>query len=127
MDLESAIPIPCPFVDAMAYGGIGGVAAVITLALVGIDPCAASRHVFGNQVVAGSRVCMITHPETLLTRLPQDHTDNGWVIVGVSEVPYSFMGTPAERFSGVAVGRTFFPRRSGTVRPPRKPSHPSPL
>jgi hypothetical protein len=70
VDLESAIPIPCPFVDAMAYGGVGGVAAVITLALVGIDPCAAGRHVFGNQVVAGSRVRMITYPETLLTRLP---------------------------------------------------------
>jgi hypothetical protein len=64
------IAIPGPVADPVAHGGVGGVAVVIALPLVRIEPRAVGGHVVGNQRVAGSRVRVIAHPETLLPRLP---------------------------------------------------------
>ena len=94
VDLTAAITIviPGPFAGTVAHGGVGGVAPMIALPLVRIEPRAVGRNVVGNQLVAGSRVRVITHPEALLTCLPRDHTDNRWAIVAIGTMPLALIG-----------------------------------
>jgi hypothetical protein len=62
MDLTAAIPIaiPAPFAGPVTHGGVGGVAAMIALPLVRIEPRAVGRKVLGDQLVAGVPVRMTT-------------------------------------------------------------------
>ena len=129
VDFTAAITIviPGPFAGTMAHGGVGGVAAMIALPLVRIEPRAVGRNVVGNQLVAGPRVRVITHPETLLPRLPRDHADDGGPIVAVCTMSFTLIGAPPWRVGGIAMGRAFFPLRSGTAHPPRRRCQPSPV
>jgi hypothetical protein len=128
VDFTAAIPIviPGPFAGPVAHGGVGGVAAMIALPLVGKELHAVGRNVVGNQLVAGPRVCVITHPKPLLPRLPRDHADDRGAIVGVGAVSFALIAAPPWRVGGIAMGRAFFPRRSGTVHRPRRRYQPSP-
>ena len=123
VDLASAIAIiiPRPLVHAVADRGMGRMAAPIALPFVGIELRAASRHVLRDQGTARARVRMVADPEALLARVPRDDTDDGRTIVGVGAVPFALIGAPAGRIRGVAMGRAFFPPRSGTVRRPQRP------
>src|SRR6266545_7994062 len=118
MDLALAITIVVsrPFMHTVANRAMGGMAATIARPFVGIEPRAAGRHVFGDEIVAGPRVRMVTDPKPLLARLARDHTDNRGTIIGIGAVPFALIGTPAGRIEGVAMGRAFFPRRFGTTR-----------
>src|SRR5919197_36393 len=102
MDLTEAIPIgiPRPLVYAVADGGMGRMATTIALPLVGIESCATGRHVVGNEVVAGPRVRVITHPEAVLTCLPRYQTNNGWAIVGISAMPFALIRASTWRVGG---------------------------
>jgi hypothetical protein len=83
MDLASAIPviIPCPLARTVPDGGVEWIVGTIALPLVGIELCPANSNVFGNQPLTGPHMCVITHPEALLARLPRDQTmigSNRW-------------------------------------------------
>ena len=71
MDLASAVPIsiPGPFVDAMAYGGMGGMAAAITLPFIRVQDRAMPWDILGDQVSTGAPVRMVADPKTLFARL----------------------------------------------------------
>jgi hypothetical protein len=122
VDLTSAITIviPGPFTGTVAHGGMGGVAPMIALPLVRIEPRTVGQNVLGYQLVAGMRVRVLTHPEALLTCLPRDHADNGGTIVRVGAVPPALIGASAGGISGIAMGRAFFPPRSDRVHPPQR-------
>jgi hypothetical protein len=86
------------------------VAPMIGLPLVSIEPHAVGRNIVGNQLMAGSRVHVITHPETLLTRLPRHHTDDGSPIIGVCAMSLPLFTALPLRVSGITMGCAFFPR-----------------
>jgi hypothetical protein len=128
VDLASAIPIviPRPLMHAVADGGMAWVAPPIALPLIGIEQRAARRKVLRDQGRAGARVCMVADPPALLPRLTRDHADDGWAVIGIGTVPLPFIGTSAWRIARVAMGRTFFPQRSGRVHRPQRRCRPSP-
>jgi hypothetical protein len=68
MDLAAPIPIgiPCPFMHAVADSGVCRMAATIALPLVGIQPCAASRHAVGDETVTRPCVRVVAHPEAMM-------------------------------------------------------------
>jgi hypothetical protein len=80
VDFTSTLPIiiPGPFAGTVAHGGMGGVAAMITLPLVGVERCATSGDVVSHQMAAGLSVRMVADPPALLARVARDHTDDGW-------------------------------------------------
>jgi hypothetical protein len=71
VDFTAAITIiiPGPFAGAVAHGGMGGVAAMITLPLVSVERRAASGDVVSNEVAAGLPVRMVADPPALLARV----------------------------------------------------------
>jgi hypothetical protein len=71
VDLASTVPIliPSPFVDAMADGSMGRMAAAITLPCIRVQDRVMPRDIFGDQVRACAPIRVITHPKTLLARL----------------------------------------------------------
>src|SRR5919109_5183050 len=122
VDFTAAIPVivPGPFAGAVAHGGMGGVAAMITLPLVGVERRAASGDVVSNQGVAGLPVRMVTDPPALLAGVARDDTDDGRAIVRISPVPFALVGAPPGWICRVRMGCAFFPLRFGTVRRPRR-------
>jgi hypothetical protein len=128
VDLPSAVPviISGPFVDAVADRGMGRVTPPVALPLVGIQPCAASREVFHDELMTRPSVGAVTHPEPLLACLTRDETDNGRTIIGIGAVPLALIRAPAGRIRGVAMGGTFFPPRSDTVHLPQRRRRSSP-
>jgi hypothetical protein len=122
MDLASAVAIIIagPFVDPVADGSMGRMAPVVTLPFIGVEDRSLPRHILGDEVSTGALVRVITYPKSLLTRVPADDADDGWPIVGVCPMPFPLVGTPPGRIGGIAMRRAFFPRRSGTVRPPQR-------
>src|SRR5687767_7038165 len=85
VDFVSAIAviIPRPLVHTMADRGMGWMAPPIALPLIGIELRAARGDVLRNQGRTGAPICMVAHPEALLTRVPRDDADNRGTIVGV--------------------------------------------
>jgi hypothetical protein len=120
-----AIVIPGPFADAVAHRGMGGMAAVIALPFISVQDRALQWDILGDQVSARVPVRMVAHPKTLLPRLARDNTNDGRSIIGIGAVPPPFIGPAARRVAGVAMGRTFFPQRSGRVHPPQRRYRPS--
>jgi len=97
-----------------------GLGPAIALPLVGMEPRATRGDVLCDQRRAAPPIGLVTNPEVLLTRVPRDDTDQRWPVVGVGPVPLALLGTPPGRISGITMGRTVFPRRFGTVRPPQR-------
>jgi hypothetical protein len=64
------IIIPRPFVHAVTGGRMIRMAASIARLLVGVELCAASRNVFGDEAAARPRVGVITAPKAVLARFP---------------------------------------------------------
>jgi hypothetical protein len=128
MDFTAAIAIiiPCPFVDAMADRGRGGMTPPVALPLIGIQLRAASRQVFDDEPVTSPPVRVVAHPQTLLARLTRDDTDDRGPIVGVGAMAFTPIGASAGRVIRVAMGRAFFPPRSDPTRPPQRRYPPSP-
>ena len=122
VDFAAAIPIiiPGPLVHAMAHGGMGRMAATIALPLVRVQDCAVAWDILGNEIVAGTLVRMIAHPETLFARLSRDHADNRGTIVRIGAVPSPLIGPPPGWVMGIRMGRAFFPPRSDRARRPRR-------
>jgi hypothetical protein len=110
-----AIIIPGPFVDAVAHGGVGRVAATIALPFICIQDCALQRDVFGDQGSAGALVRTVAHPQALLARVARDNADDGGPIVGVGPMAFALIGASTRRVTGIAMGRAVFPPRSGTM------------
>ena len=117
--LAITIIIPRPFVYAMADGGMGWMTAPVALPFVGVQPRTASRKVFGDEGTARPRVRVVAHPQALLARVARDDADDGGPIVGIGAVAFALIGASTWRVTGIAMGRAFFPPRSGTVRPPQ--------
>jgi hypothetical protein len=113
--------IPRPFMDTMADRRLGWMTAPIALPFVGVQPRAASRHGFGEEGPARPRVRGVVHPEALLSRVARNNADDGGPIGGISAVAFALMGASTWRVPGIAMGRAFFPPRSGTVRRPQTP------
>jgi hypothetical protein len=120
-----SIRVARPFVHAVANGGMGGMTAGIALPLVGREERATSRHVFGDEIVAGPPSGMITDPEALLPCRPRHDTDDRWAIIGLGPMALALISPPPWRVGGVTMGRAFVPRRSDTVHPPQRPCQPS--
>jgi hypothetical protein len=120
VDLAVAIPILIarPLVHAMTDGRMRRMAATIAGPLIGIQPRMA-WDIGDDQVVTGPRVRVITHPEAVLTRLPRDHTQNRWTIVGIGPMPLALVRASSWRVMGVAMSGAVFPPGSGRVRPPQ--------
>jgi hypothetical protein len=112
VDLTSAIPtlLPGLFVDTVAHGCVGRMAALITLPGIRVQDRAMPRNVHRDQGRVGPPVHVVAHPKTLLARLARQHTDDGWAIVCIRAVPLVLLRTPAGGISGVAMGRACFPR-----------------
>jgi hypothetical protein len=116
-----AVIIPCPLVHTVGNSGMARMAPPIALPRIGMEPCAARGDVLRDQGRAGAPICMVAHPEALLTHVPRDEADNRRAVVGVAPMPSPLIGTPPGRISGIAMGRTLFPRRFGRVRLPQRP------
>jgi hypothetical protein len=115
-----AIVIPCPLMDAMTDRRMGRVTPSVALPLIGIQPRAASREVFPDELMTRPSVGVVAHPKTLLARLTRDDTDNGRAIIGIGAVPLALIRAPARRIYRVAMRGAFFPPRSDTVHPPQR-------
>src|SRR5687768_7307928 len=116
-----AIIIPRPFVYTMADGGMSWMTAAVALPFVGVQPRAASWNIVGDERAASPCVCVVTHPKALLTRVARNNADDGGPIVGIRAVAFALIGASTWRVPGIAMGRAFFPPRSGTVRRPQTP------
>jgi hypothetical protein len=121
-DLAAAIPIviASPFMHAVADRRMGRMTATIALPFIGVEYHARSRDVGRDHVITGGFGCVIADPETALARVVRDDADDGQTIVGKGSGPFPLVRPPSGRIRGVKRGRTFFPRRSGTVRPPQR-------
>ena len=128
MDLAQAITIiiPRPFAHAMGNRGMARMAAAITLPFIGVEQGAAWGHVLGHERVTGLPIRMVTNPQALLARVARDDADNRGTIVGRGAVAFALIGASAWRVVRMAMGRAFFPPRSGTVRRPQTPCRSSP-
>ena len=119
--LTITIVIPRPFAYPMADCAMDWMATPITLPLVGVQLRAASRKVFGDEGTARPCVRVVAHPKALLARVPRDDADNGGPIVGIGAVSPALIGASTWWVTGIAMGRAFFPPRSGRVRQPQTP------
>src|SRR5262245_40133977 len=74
VDLPFAVSVISsgPFVDAVADRGMGRVTSPVALPLVGIQPCAASREVFHDELKTRPSVGAVAHPKPLLACLTRD-------------------------------------------------------
>src|SRR5262245_11306953 len=111
-----AIVIPCPFVRSVAYGSMRRMAAGIGVGLVGIEHRAADRDVLVDQRMAGLLIGVLADPKAMFTALPRHQVNDGWAIVVVGAAPALLIGAPPRRVGRIGMRRTFFPRRSDTVR-----------
>ena len=116
-----AIIIPRPFVCTMADGGMSWMTAAVALPFVGVQPRAASWNIVGDERAARPCVCVVAHPKALLTRVTRNNADDGGPIVGIRAVAFALIGASTWRVTGIAMGRAFFPPRSGRVRRPQTP------
>jgi hypothetical protein len=123
MHFASAIGIiiPRPFVDAVPDRGMRWMTAAVALPFVGVQPRAASWDIFGDERAARPCVRVVAHPPALLARVPRDDADDGGPIVGVGPVALALIGASTWWIAGIAMGRAFFPPRSGRVRRPQMP------
>jgi hypothetical protein len=99
---------------------MGRMTAPIALPFIGVEDRARSRDVCRDHVVTGGCGCVIADPETALARVSRDDADEGRTIVGKGALPCPLVSPPSGRLRGVKMGRAFVPRRSGTMRPPRR-------
>jgi hypothetical protein len=116
-----AVIIPRPFVYTMADGGMSWMTAAVALAFVGVQPRAASWDIFGDERAARPRVRVVAHPQALLARVPRNDANDGGPIVGRGAVALALIGASPRWVTGIAMGRAFFPPRSGRVRRPQMP------
>jgi hypothetical protein len=123
VDLAAAVPviIPGPFADAVADRGMGWVTTSVALPLIGIQLCAAHQKVFHHELMTRPSVRVVAHPKTLLARVAGDDADDGKTIIGIRAVPLALIGASPRWVTGIAMGRAFFPPRSGRVRRPQMP------
>ena len=127
VDVTAAITIiiPGPCAGAVAHGGMGGMAAMITLPLVGGERRVASRDVVSHQVAAGVPVPMVADPPARLARVPRDDADDGRAIVRIRPVPFALVAAPPGWIGRVKVRRAVVPPRVDTARRPQRPCHAS--
>jgi hypothetical protein len=118
--LTITIIIPGPFVGAVTYAGVGGMAAVIALPFVGVEHRADNRDILRDPVVTSPLGRVIANPEAVLARVPRHHTDKGWAIIGIGAVTLPLISAPPGRISRVRMECAVFPPRSGTARPPQR-------
>jgi hypothetical protein len=111
-----AIIIPRPFVSTMADGGMNWMTAAVALLFVGVQPCATSWNIIGDERAASPCVRVVAHPKALLARVPRNEADDGGPIVGIGAVALALIGASTRWVTGIAMGRAFFPPRSGRVR-----------
>ena len=118
--LASAVPLLLsgPFVAAVTDRGTGGVTPPGALPLIGIPPCAASREVFPEGLLARPSVGVVAHPQPRLARRPRDEAAKGRASRGRGAVPLALRRAPGRRLCGGA--------RRGAVVPPRAETAPPP-
>jgi hypothetical protein len=123
MHFASAIVIiiPRPFVDAVADRGMSWMTAAVALPFVGVQPRAARWNTVGDERAASPCVGVVTHPKALLACVPRNDADNRGPIVGIGAMALALIGPSTWRVTGIAMGRAFFPPRSGRVRRPQTP------
>jgi hypothetical protein len=128
MDFALAITviIACPFVDTVADGGMSWMTPPVALPFVGVQPRAVSWNVFIDEAMARPSVRVVAHPKALLTCIARNDADDGGPIVSIGAVAFALVGTATWRVAGIAMGRAFFPPRSGTIRQPQTPCPSSP-
>jgi hypothetical protein len=121
-----AIVLTGPLADTMAHRGMGRLAAVIALPLIGVQPCTASWKVLDEEPVTSPSVRMVAHPKTRLACLARNDPDDRGAIVGVGPMALALLGASAGRVGWGAMGRAFFPPRSEPTRPPQRRCPPLP-
>jgi hypothetical protein len=127
MDLAAPIPlgIPGPGMPAGADRGVCRMAAPVAPPLVGRQPCAARRHVVGEEAVPRPCVRVVAAPEARRPRLPRQEADEGGPIVGSGAVPWALMGASTGRGGGIARRRALLPQRADPAPPPRRMGQPA--
>jgi hypothetical protein len=123
LTLPITIVIPRPFAHRVGNRGMARMTTPITLPFICVEERVPGGDGVGNKVAAGVLVRMVTDPPALLTRVARDDTDDGRAIVRIRPVPLAFVGAAPGWICRVRVRRAFFPRRFGTIRRPRRPSH----
>src|SRR6266498_5898888 len=98
---------------------------MIAAVLVRVDDRPIAHHSFGKNALAGRLVAMPDHPAALFAAVATDDMDDRWPVVVIGAMPPLFIGAPARPIVRVAMGRTFFPPRSGRSHLPRRSAHPS--
>jgi hypothetical protein len=122
MDFASTITIMIarPFANPVANRGMGRVTPAVALPFVRVQLRPVSRNGFGDERLARPPVRVVTHPKTLLACLARDDAKDGGAIIGEGAMAFVLIGPSAWRVVRGAMGRAFFPRRFGTIHPPRR-------
>ena len=115
------VVIPRPFAHTMGDRGMAWMTAPVALPFVGVQPRTDSRNVFINEAVARPPVRVVAYPKALLACVTRDDADDGRPIVGIGAMASPLIGPSTWRVAGIAMGRAFFPPRSGTARRPQTP------
>jgi hypothetical protein len=111
-----SIIIARPLMHTVADRGMARMTSPIALPLISIEPRATSREILRDQGRAGARVRMGADPPALLPRRARNHTDDRGPVIGVSPMPFAFIGAPPRRVGGVWVRGAFFPPHCDRVR-----------
>jgi hypothetical protein len=107
--LAITLVVSRPFMPPIANRAMGGMAATIARPCVGIEPRAAGRHAFDEEIVAGPRVRLVTGPKPLRARLARDHPDNRGTIMGRGTCPVRLWARRRGGSRGARGGGRCFP------------------
>jgi hypothetical protein len=120
------IAIARPCIHAVADRRLKRMTPIVALPRIGAATRARNWDICRDPVVTGVFGRVVADPNTALACLARDDADDWGAIVGEGAVAFALIGPSAWRVVRVAMGRAFFPRRFGTIHPPRRrcpPSH----
>src|SRR3712207_5833062 len=100
---------------------------MVTAVFIRIDDRRVTGDRFAENPVTGGLVAMSNHPTPLFPGLAADNMNDRRPVVVIGAVARLLVGASSRQVVGGAMGRTFFPPRSGKSHPPRTSGHPSDL
>jgi hypothetical protein len=103
-----SIIIPRPLMHTVVDSRMARMTLPVALPLISREQRAASREILRDQGRAGARVGMVADPQTLLSCLARNHTDDRGPVMGIGPMPFAFIGAPPGRVGGVRVRGPFF-------------------
>jgi hypothetical protein len=95
-----SIIIPRPLMHTVVDSRMARMTLPVTLPLISREQRAASREILRDQGRAGARVGMVADPQTLLSYLARNHTDDRGPVMDIGPMPFAFIGAPPGRVGG---------------------------